>query len=251
MAGERALPGLGLYGFWTLGSNGYKDQLDGNLRLLSALVQAKVLSRVASVPGSPTDGDMHIITAGGDANKIAIRDNGAWVYVVPSAGFISWSVGDSKYYVFNGTVWTAFDPLTAPTFLSAADTPASFTAQALKVVRVNAGETALEFATVALPDPFSVAIKTASYSSVSADFSGNKLIRMNLATGNSFTVDPSMSNGEPVAVSQMGVGQTTIVAGSGVTLVSSNGLKLRAQYSVCTIMKLAADSYLVSGDLTT
>lgn len=143
MAGERALPGLGLFGFWTLGSNGYKNQLDENLRKLSALVMPYVLSSVATVPGLPVDGDIHRLTGAPNLNSIAIRDNGAWVYLAPSEGWQIYDRGANERLLFDGTSWVNL--ANAGTFLQLTDTPADYTGDALKLVRVNATMTALEF----------------------------------------------------------------------------------------------------------
>lgn len=105
----RALPGLGLSGFWGLGEDGYKDAMDVNWRLLSALVQARVLSRTTALPGSPTDGDIYIVPhgAGAHPDEIAIRDNGAWVYVTPLAGYGMYVIDSTERVTFDGTNWTA------------------------------------------------------------------------------------------------------------------------------------------------
>jgi hypothetical protein len=54
---SRTLPGLGLTGFWDLGSDGWKPDMDANLRMLSALVQAKATSRTTELPEEPSNGD--------------------------------------------------------------------------------------------------------------------------------------------------------------------------------------------------
>lgn len=107
---QRALPGIGLIGFWDLGFDGWKVENDGNLRILSALVQASVLSIVAATPGAPVDGDMHIFSAAHptDANKIAIRDDGAWVLIVPREGAWVYDQATDRYYRFTGAAWVAF-----------------------------------------------------------------------------------------------------------------------------------------------
>lgn len=102
---SRTLPGLGLNGFWTLGEDGWNTDHDENLRTVSALVNLKVLERVASVPGSPSNGDIYIVTTGLDANKVAVRDNGAWVYLTPFAGWRAWDVDFDGYIHFDGTDW--------------------------------------------------------------------------------------------------------------------------------------------------
>jgi hypothetical protein len=93
--------------------------------------------------------------------------------------------------------------------------------------------------------------KTASYTAALADESS--YIWMNLAGANTFTVPPRSSvafdNGTMMTIIQYGAGQTTITAGSGVTLIATPGLKLRDQNSVCTIVHYTADTWLVYGDL--
>jgi hypothetical protein len=114
MAGERVTPGsLNINAFWTLGSGGYKDQLDTNFLNLSVLVQPYVLSSLGALPGSPADGDIHLMTGGANVNQIAIRDNGAWLYLVPYDGFMLYERALSKYITFNGTAWLDLS-LTAP-----------------------------------------------------------------------------------------------------------------------------------------
>ena len=108
MAGERTLPGLGLKAYWTLGSNGYKPDMDANFLALSALVQPTVLSSVAAVPGSPTDGDMHRLTGGANDLQIAVRDNGAWTYFVPAEGWLIYDQGANDYLSFDGAAWAVF-----------------------------------------------------------------------------------------------------------------------------------------------
>lgn len=104
MAGERTLPGLGLTGFWNLGS-GYKTGMDANLLALSALSQLRVISRVTALPGSPTDGDIYIVPSGGDANKVAVRDNGAWSYYVPDEGYFAYVEDEDVFVFWTGTAW--------------------------------------------------------------------------------------------------------------------------------------------------
>lgn len=78
----------------------------------------------------------------------------------------------------------------------------------------------------------------------------DKLIRMNKATANNLTVPPNSSVAFPIGsqiiIDQMGAGQTTFVAGVGVTINSSGGkLKLTDQYSVARLIKVATDTWLL------
>ena len=91
--------------------------------------------------------------------------------------------------------------------------------------------------------------KTASYTALTAD--AGKLITMTVGSANNFTVDASLdlSVGQRIDIAQLGAGQTTIVA-SGTTVNATPGLKLRAQYSVATLLCTASDVYLLLGDLS-
>jgi hypothetical protein len=107
MAG-RDLPGLGLsalIGFWGTGFNGWGAEMDANLRLLSVLLNAKVLDRVAAVPGSPSEGDIYLLTANPNIDTIAVRDDGAWVYYTPIEGFVVWVADEDQHYIYTGTAW--------------------------------------------------------------------------------------------------------------------------------------------------
>lgn len=107
---QRTLPGIGLTGFWDLGADGWKDENDVNLRKLSALVQARVISRTTALPASPADGDIYIVPAGAasNANEIAIRDAGAWVYIVPTEGFSAYVLDANENVQFDGAAWVQF-----------------------------------------------------------------------------------------------------------------------------------------------
>jgi hypothetical protein len=83
----------------------------------------------------------------------------------------------------------------------------------------------------------------------------NKIIEMNVATANNFTVPTNASVAFPIgteiAVVQYGAGQTTIVAAGGVTLRSAGGaLKLSAQYAWATIVKVGTNEWYVTGSLS-
>lgn len=95
--------------------------------------------------------------------------------------------------------------------------------------------------------------QTASYTLVLGDAS--KLIEMNVGTANTVGVPASgsvnYSVGTQINVLQVGAGQTTIQAAAGVTINSTPGLKLRAQWSSATLIKRATDTWVAVGDLST
>lgn len=107
----RDFPGLDLTGGYAPGQSGWSDAMNNNLRLLSGVVQLAVLDRVAALPGSPTDGDIYLLTATGDVNKIAVRDAGAWVLFTPNEGWLCYVADEDVLYAFNGTAWVLFSSL--------------------------------------------------------------------------------------------------------------------------------------------
>jgi hypothetical protein len=91
--------------------------------------------------------------------------------------------------------------------------------------------------------------QTASYTLVLGD--ADKLVEMNVATANDLTVPASVfSAGTQILLAQYGEGQTTIVAGAGVT-IRSNGakLKLNVQYSGATLIFLSGTECYCFGDI--
>jgi hypothetical protein len=91
--------------------------------------------------------------------------------------------------------------------------------------------------------------QTASYTLVLAD--ADKLVEMNVGSANNLTVPASVfSAGTQILLAQYGAGQTTIVAGAGVT-IRSNGakLKLNAQYSGATLIFLSGTEAYLFGDI--
>jgi hypothetical protein len=49
---------------------------------------------------------------------------------------------------------------------------------------------------------------------------------------------------------QIGAGQVTVAGAGGVTVSATPGLKFRAQYSAATLLKIAADTWILVGDLS-
>ena len=74
----------------------------------------------------------------------------------------------------------------------------------------------------------------------------------NNTSAQSLTIPPNSSVAFPIGtqvqITQMG-GQVTMVAGSGVTLRYTPGLKTRVQYSSITCIKIATDEWILIGDL--
>lgn len=111
----RNLPGVGLQGYAPKSEVDWHLWMNSNLSLLSALVQGRVNSVLGAVPTSGiSNGDMHILTAGPNAHKIACRDNGAWVYIVAQIGWRLFDLADEFYWIFNGSSWQPDTPVLFP-----------------------------------------------------------------------------------------------------------------------------------------
>ncbi len=212
MAGERTLPGLGLTAFWTLGDDTWKPGMDANIQKLSALAQPVVLSALAAAPGTPTDGDVHIASAAwagiAAAQSIVIRDNAAWVEIVPSQGWSAYNVALAGLYRFNGSAWIL-------------------------------ATTGTVYQT-----------KTAAFTLTDAELSGRHFITMNVAAAHNFTVPPDLTGTGALTVAAKGAGQTTFVAGVGVTIRSKgSNKKISATGVGVSLVPIATNEYFLFGDL--
>jgi hypothetical protein len=93
-----------------------------------------------------------------------------------------------------------------------------------------------------------------TYTLVVAD-SANKWVTCSNAAAITVTVPPSVfSAGNTINLQQIGAGQVTFSQGAGVTITStgatSSAPKLRAQYSACTIICTASNTFTIIGDLS-
>ena len=114
-------------------------------------------------------------------------------------------------------------------------------------ILVYNGSTDLEF----VPSTIVTNARTANYTLVLSD--KDKLVEMSVGSANTVTVPPNSSVAYPVGtqiqILQTGAGQTTLVAGSGVTVNGTPGLKLRDRWSSATLIKRATDVWVAIGDL--
>ena len=100
-----------------------------------------------------------------------------------------------------------------------------------------------------------IAIRASTAASTTALITDDgKLVTMSNASANTFTIPPNSSVafgiGTQINIAQLGVGQTSIVAGAGVTLNSAGAkLKLDSQYALCTCVKSDTNEWFVVGNL--
>jgi hypothetical protein len=193
-----------------------KYHADGDIKDVGVGVDygMTVLDRITSVPGSPTVGDRYLFASGTYAG--VIEWNGSfWGYVLENTaatvGTLVTAAKNNTTYRWDGSTWV------------------TYTQQ--KVIDL------------------SLLRKTDSYTLVATD--NGQVVEMNKATANTLTVPQNIfTAGQQVLVTQYGAGQTTIAAGSGVTLRSDGGkLKINTQYSSATILFISATEAYVFGNL--
>ena len=90
---------------------------------------------------------------------------------------------------------------------------------------------------------------------LSAGDERDTMIEMHLNTANTLTIPVDRSSltfpvGTTIDILQAGSGQTIVVAAEGVIINFTPGLKIRSQWSIATILKRDANTWVVFGDLT-
>jgi hypothetical protein len=81
------------------------------LRLLDAVVQLAVAAVSSSPPGSPANGERHIVGASPSGafasheNEVAAFHDGAWVFLAPQIGWRAWNIDEDALLVWTGGVW--------------------------------------------------------------------------------------------------------------------------------------------------
>jgi uncharacterized protein DUF2793 len=161
---------------------------------LELTVQCTIYDRdLSAPPGSPVAGRLYIVKASGTGawaghdTHITGYLNSQWAFAVPEEGWACYVQDENLFVYYDGAAWQTSP--TQGTFTALSDAPGSYTGQALKVVRVNAGETALEFATGA-----GGAVAFTDLSDVDTDYTGDglKYVRVNVGeTGLEFATGTS------------------------------------------------------------
>jgi trimeric autotransporter adhesin len=88
-----------------------------------------------------------------------------------------------------------------------------------------------------------------TYTAVSGDT--NKLVTLNNASAITVTIPNGVfTAGQQINFLQLGVGQVTFQGDGTSTIVSNPGVKTRAQYSIATVVCIASNTFLLTGDIT-
>lgn len=256
----RTLPGLGLLGFYNLGEDGWKPGMDSNLRLLSVVAQLQVFSRVASEPGSPSEGDVYILTAGGNLNKVAVYDDGEWIYLTPRQGWLAWIADENQYRKFSGTSWSVLetgggggsdDQTAAEVSYDGGSTGFVNVQEALDALFAGGGGGGGGGASYGYA---SINAQTGtSYTPVLGDKEG-VLITLSNSSPVAFYLPQDSEVAFPVGSViegyQLGAGLVSVFAGTGATVNARGGaVDSAGQYSFFAATKVAANTWALTGDL--
>lgn len=88
------------------------------LQILDAATNAVIAATLAAPPATPADGALYLVgpsatgAFAGKTGRLAFFVDGAWIFLVPRAGWRALFSADSRTRVFDGTSWV--DPLSTP-----------------------------------------------------------------------------------------------------------------------------------------
>ncbi|MDR5653899.1 DUF2793 domain-containing protein [Ruixingdingia sedimenti] len=218
---ERIMPGLGLRAFYAPGQRNWGTSVSEDLRALSVLVQARALSRSATLPPVGNPGDIRIVPAGAlsHANALALWDGEAgaedWVYLTPQEGWQVWIADEARHVRFTDGAW------------------------------------------IEVPRPGVVRIRTLTATSHTLDaFDLGSILETTGSSAVTVTIPPEASVpfeiGALVNVTQVGAGIATVTAAAGVSLngVTGGSVALDGQWSGASLVKRGADAWVIQGALT-
>ncbi len=197
-----------------------------------------------------TKGDL-LVTTGSALNRLAVGTNDYSLLADSSAT--------------NGVAWKqvpaaglASDSVTTAKILDANVTAAKLASNAVETAKivdnaVTQAKLADRVVGSAEYDNLTLNAQTGTtYTLVLTD--AHKFVTLSNASAITLTVPPNSSvafeTGDQVNIMQLGAGQVTVAAGSGVTLRSASSLvKTSAQYAVATLVKIDTDTWVLLGNL--
>lgn len=213
-------------------------------------------------PNSPANGDIY-------QGFIWNASIGAWD-VYDSLGTLD-SLSDvntsgataSQVLAYNGTIWAP----SAPVAYTVSDTAPSATVSGMGWLNSSNGKayiyykdgTSSQWIEISGQQgvsgallPYEINAQAGTSYTLSTTEAG-KLITFSSSSAVTLTVPlnsiAAIAVGTQIAFMQTGTGQITVAPAAGVTLRSTTTLKTRSQYSVCTLIKIAVNEWVVLGDL--
>ncbi|MET3611876.1 hypothetical protein ABID16_000181 [Rhizobium aquaticum] len=88
------------------------------LQILDAATNALIVATLTAPPASPVEGALYLVAASGTGafagkdGRLAFFIDGAWIFLVPRAGWRALFAADGRTRIFDGTSWV--DPLASP-----------------------------------------------------------------------------------------------------------------------------------------
>lgn len=271
-------PFLGLKFGWSASTENFAAEMDTNLKTLAAVcrlvVQAKTVNDPTTI--SPTNGQAWIVGTSpvgvwaGKAKQIAAYVGGSWLFIVPKVGWTAFIVAEDTTAVYKGAGpdWTN-NPNGGGSINNGENLGssgeglfASINGDKLSFKKLVSGPG------ISLSSDANTVVVTADASGGSMPVNAQtgtaytlavtdigKAVEMNNAAANTLTIPPNSTAafaiGATILIRQMGTGQTTIVAGSGVTVRNPHGtLKLLKQYASVALHKRDTDEWCIEGNLS-
>jgi len=197
---------------------------------------------VAAITGATLD----LVTADG---HLLIRSTGGITSIdsVNATNTASAALGFSgaSYTFANGAPASFSGPVTAPTAAAGTNTTqvatTEFVQQALPASALPINAQTVTAYVLALTD---APVKNTSQG----------IVTMNSASANAVTVPPNSTVAFPVGtqiqIVQLGAGQTSVVAGSGVTILTPSSLTARAKNSTLLLTQIVINTWVFAGDMT-
>jgi hypothetical protein len=210
---------------------------------------------------------------GAQGTSITVKGQVANVINLPSAGN---TVNDAyivsangSLYVWNGSSWVNAGPIVGPTgptgpAVTGPTGPASTITGPTGATGASftgpTGATGATGASITGPTgPANFALTGAQYLTSIILTSGDQatIVKMNSSSATTITIPLDGFNGytfptgTQIVFTQLGVGQVTVLAQAGVTILTEGArLTTKARYAVGSLIKLAGNSWLLSGNLT-
>jgi hypothetical protein len=209
---------------------------------------------------------------GAQGTSITFKGSVATVVLLPSAGNAvndAWIVdADGDLYVWNGLSWTNAGQIVGPTGAQgvAGPTGAQGVTGPASTVTGPTGAQGVTGPSVTGPTGATGATGPANFNLIGAQYLASTtltaadratIVKMNSSNPMALTVAPdgtggfTFDTGTQIVVAQLGVGQITITPGSGVTVLTEGARYItKSRYAVASLIKLGANQWLLSGNLT-
>jgi len=271
-------PFVGLKYAWSATTENFAAEMDNNLKTIGALLHLTVQAKTVNDPAtlSPTNGQAWIVGPSpvgawaGNADKIAAYVGSSWLFVQPKVGWKAYIVAEDATAIYKGSptpAWTN-NPNGGGSINNGENLGssgeglfASINGDKLSFKKLVAGSgvtlssdaNTVVITTAAGGATMSVNAQTGAAYTLAVGDAGN-CVEMNNAAANQLTIPPNSTVafgvGTTILIRQMGAGQTTLVAGSGVTIRNPHGtLKLLKQYASVALHKRATDEWCIEGNL--